>query len=159
MMGFAFTGFIGDNIQLPVILFTCIFSPFVEEFQFRGFGYLLLKKYSHWSFCIACIPQAIIFGLVHLEKGSNLEEMCLILSLLFSGGVIFAWLLEQWQNLWIPFTLHAFMNLWWALFSVSDTAIGGWLPFAMQIMTLTFSVMLTFVLKKRGYIKHSSSCL
>lgn len=61
-----------------------------------------------------------------------------------SGGAIFAWLVHRWQNLWIPVMLHICMNLWWELFSVAKSAIGGWFPFALQTLTMLLAVLVTF---------------
>ena len=36
------------------------------------------------------------------------------------GAVMFACLVYRWEN------------LWWELFAVAKTAIGGWSPFALQ---------------------------
>ena len=63
--------------------------------------------------------------------------------LLPAGGVLFAWLVYRWQNLWVPMVLHICMNLWWELFSVSRNAIGGWFPFALQMFTLFLAVAVT----------------
>jgi hypothetical protein len=38
------------------------------------------------------------------------------------------------------------MNLWWDIFSVSDNAIGGWLPFALQTFTIIIAVVGTLYL-------------
>ena len=60
-----------------------------------------------------------------------------------TGGFVFAWLLARWENLWGPIMLHIAMNLWWELFSVARTAIGGWFPFALQTLTIVLAIAVT----------------
>lgn len=40
------------------------------------------------------------------------------------------------------------MNLWWDVFNIDDTALGGWLPFSLQIGTMLFAVLLTLYIKR-----------
>ena len=60
-----------------------------------------------------------------------------------AGGVTFAWLVYRWQNLWVAVALHICMNLWWELFSVAKTAIGGWFPFMPQNLTMLLAILIT----------------
>jgi hypothetical protein len=38
------------------------------------------------------------------------------------------------------------MNLWWELFSISGSAIGGWLPIVLQDSTMLLAILLTLAL-------------
>jgi hypothetical protein len=50
----------------------------------------------------------------------------------------------RWQdNFWPVFGLHALMNLWWEVFAVDDTALGGWLANAARLATVVVGVLLT----------------
>jgi membrane protease YdiL (CAAX protease family) len=44
------------------------------------------------------------------------------------GGVLLGWLYQPSNyNLWVMIVaLHGAMNLWWGVFAVDDTALGGW---------------------------------
>lgn len=64
--------------------------------------------------------------------------------LLFCGALIFAWMLVEWDSLWVPFALHACMNMWWALFSVSRNVVGGWFPFTLQQLTMLLVIVATY---------------
>jgi len=35
------------------------------------------------------------------------------------------------------------MNLWWEMFAVDDTALGGWLGNVARLLTVTVAVVLT----------------
>jgi hypothetical protein len=54
----------------------------------------------------------------------------------------------RWQTLWVVVSLHICMNLWWGVFSVSNNAIGGWLPFALQTLTIIIAIVGTVHLTK-----------
>ena len=60
-----------------------------------------------------------------------------------AGGVTLAWLVYRWQNLWVAVALHICMNLWWELFSVAKTAIGGWFSFMLQNLTMLLAIFIT----------------
>ena len=81
-------------------------------------------------------PSALLFGYGHVEQGESLQEMAGLFFLTAAGGVTFAWLVYRWQNLWVAVALHICMNLWWELFSVAKSAIGGWFPFMLQNLTM-----------------------
>jgi len=46
-------------------------------------------------------------------------------------------------NLWAVFGLHCLMNLWWELFGVADTALGGWIANGARLLTITAAILLT----------------
>ena len=35
------------------------------------------------------------------------------------------------------------MNLWWGLFGVADTALGGWIANAARLLTIAVAILLT----------------
>ena len=41
------------------------------------------------------------------------------------------------------FGLHCLMNLWWELFGVADTALGGWIANAARLLTIAVAILLT----------------
>jgi membrane protease YdiL (CAAX protease family) len=86
-----------------------------------------------------------LFGYVHVEQGQSKLEMLGLFLLTGLGGVVFAWLAYKWKSLWVAVALHICMNLWWDVFSVSGNAIGGWLPFALQTLTIIIAVAGTWL--------------
>lgn len=143
LLGFALTRSLTPHLQLPALLFLTVLSPIVEEIEFRGFGVLQLKKRTGWPFWIVVWPSALLFGYGHVEQGGTLLESAGLFFLLTAGGVAFAWLAHRWQSLWMPVALHICMNLWWELFSVARTAIGGWFPFMLQNATILLAILMT----------------
>jgi len=143
LIGFALTRDLTPHLQLLPLLFLTVFSPFVEELQSRGFGVRQFQRGTGWPFWVVVWPSAVLFGWSHVEQGQSLQEMVGLFFLIGSGGLLFAWLVYRWQNLWVPVALHICMNLWWELFSVSRNAIGGWFPFSLQTFTTVLAIFVT----------------
>jgi uncharacterized protein len=149
LLGFALTRSLTPHLQLRPLLFLTVLSPIVEEIEFRGFGVLQLKRRTGWPFWIVVWPSALLFGYGHVEQGGTLLESIELFLLLTAGGVTFAWLAQRWQTLWVPVALHICMNLWWELFSVARSAIGGWFPFVLQTITILVAILLTLYGKRQ----------
>jgi len=143
LIGFAITRNPTPHIALLPLLFLSILSPLVEEIEFRGFGVRQLQRATGWPFWVVVWPSVLLFGYGHVEQGQSLQEMAGLFFLTGAGGVTFAWLVYRWQNLWVAVALHICMNLWWELFSVAKTAIGGWFPFMLQSLTILLAVLIT----------------
>ena len=145
LVGFAATRRIALDSNPPELIFLTLFSPLVEEIEYRGYGFRQLMLRAGWPFWFAVIPPAVLFGQGHIEKGASLQDMTELFLITAIGAVTFSWLLYRWQNLWVPIACHILMNLWWALFSVSRSAIGGWFPFALQAASVTAAILLTLL--------------
>ncbi len=143
LIGFAITRSLTPHIEFLPLLFLTVLSPFVEEIEFRGFGVRQLQRGTGWPFWVVVWPSALLFGYGHVEQGQSLQEMAGLFFLTGAGGVTFAWLVYRWQNLWVAVALHICMNLWWELFSVAKTAIGGWFPFMLQNLTMLLAIFIT----------------
>jgi uncharacterized protein len=143
LIGFAITRSLTRHVELLPLLFLCVLSPFVEEIEFRGFGVRQLQRGTAWPFWVVVWPSALLFGYGHVEQGQSLQEMGGLFFLTGAGAVTFAWLVYRWQNLWMAVALHICMNLWWELFSVARTAIGGWFPIMLQNVTMLLAILIT----------------
>jgi membrane protease YdiL (CAAX protease family) len=152
LVGFALTRSIPPRLAAPNLLFLTVFSPIVEELEFRGFGFWQLYRRARWPLWLAILPPAILFALGHIEKGQDWREMASIFLLTGTGAAVFSWLLKEWKNLWIPIAMHICMNLWWEIFRVAKTAVGGWFPFALQTASILLAIVLTVVAKGRGWL-------
>ncbi|HEX2666721.1 MAG TPA: CPBP family intramembrane glutamic endopeptidase [Candidatus Acidoferrum sp.] len=148
LIGFALTRSITPHPQLLPILYLSVFSPFVEELDSRGFGVRQFQRGTGWPFWVAVWPSVVLSGWSHVDKSENLLEGAGLFFLTGSGGLLFAWLVYRWQNLWVPIALHICMNLWWELFSVSRTAIGGWFPVALQSLTVLLAILVTLYYRR-----------
>jgi membrane protease YdiL (CAAX protease family) len=149
LIGFMLTRGLTPRMEPLTIFFLTVLSPAAEEIEFRGLGMRLLQRGTGWPFWILVWPQGLLFGLGHIEQGQSPLEMAGLMLLTGSGAVVFAWLVYRWESLWFPITLHISMNLWWELFSVSKTALGGWFPFGLQIGTIMLAILVTIYWTKR----------
>ena len=60
------------------------------------------------------------------------------------GSILLCWVFVRWQdNLWAPFAVHAMMNLWWELFGVDDSALGGWYANGARLATVALGILLS----------------
>ena len=71
-------------------------------------------------------------------------ELLGIVAITGTGGIGFCWFFMKWRyNIWAIFGLHSLMNLWWEVFAVDDTALGGWLANGARLATVIIAVLLT----------------
>ena len=67
-----------------------------------------------------------------------------VVAIIGVGGVFYAWLFVRWEdNLWVPFGMHMFMNLWWEVFAVDETALGTWFANILRLLTVVLAIVLT----------------
>lgn len=148
LLGFALTFRLNSRLGFLPVLFLDFLSPLVEEVECRGFGVLQLHSGTGWPFWAVVWPSAIVFGYGHVEQGQSRLEMLGLFLVTGLGGVVLAWLAFRWQNLWVAVAFHICVNLWWDIFSVSNNAIGGWFPFALQTLTIIIAIVGTLYLTK-----------
>lgn len=140
---FAATGALRVEYSLVVFAVTAVFSPIVEEVLFRGYAFGQLYHRANWSFWAAILVPTVFFSLSHLYQADSLLSAAGILGITAIGSVWFAWLYMRWDNLWVPIGMHALMNLWWYLFEVDTTALGGWLANGARLLTIVLSIVIT----------------
>jgi len=102
----------GTLLFLPVAFYIAVINSFLEEFFFRGFAYLILKKESSDPF--AFWFSAISFSLYHLFLMAGMFDLTLyasaIILLVFAGGIFN--LLDKKSNTLFPsWILHGFANM------------------------------------------------
>lgn len=134
------------SADLPV---ACALAPFVEEVFFRGLLCALPVRAAGTRFWHAAALSGILFGLSHVSWNALPTAGTLgVFLLTAAGGAWYAWLLQRWRwNLWLPISLHAFMNLAWLLFGLSADALGGLEANAGRALTVALATAIT--LRKR----------
>ena len=139
-----------DSWQLAM---TGIVSPVSEEVLFRGYVFRQLYARAGWPFWAALLVNVVPFAAGHLSQaeraGGGLLTVTGVLVVTGVGAALFAWLLVRSNyNLWFVIGLHALLNLYWYVFAVSNTAIGGWLSNLARLATLALAVWLSRVLAR-----------
>ena len=109
----ALTGNIGVNKQnfVFVALYISFINSLLEEFFFRGFAFLTLKKHAGRAF--AHIFSALAFALYHIAMMTGWFSIwlyMLIIAGLFAGGVIFNLLNERTGNIYTSWFVHMSAN-------------------------------------------------
>lgn len=140
---FALSGPVKANVDLLNLTFSSGVAPITEEILFRGFAFWMLYRYAGWSFWLASLFPAVIFGYAHLYQSPDLLEATGIFAITAVGSVWFSWLLLRWDSLWVPIVIHALMNLWWDIFAVDETALGGGVANVSRLSVIASSIIVT----------------
>ena len=99
-----------DNF-LFVALYISFINSLLEEFFFRGFAFLTLKRVSGRK--LAYIASSLLFALYHVAMmigWFSLPLLLLVLLGLFVGGVIFCFFNERYDNIYLSWLIHMFAN-------------------------------------------------
>jgi len=95
-----------------VAIYISFINSLLEEFFFRGFSFLTLKKVL--SRRIAYLFSATTFAFYHIAIMTSWFSFTLFLLLivsLFAAGLIFNWLDEKYDNIYVSWTVHMCANL------------------------------------------------
>lgn len=108
------TGDIGVNVNnfLFVSLYITFINSFLEEFFFRGFAFLTLKKYSSVTFSF--LFSSLVFALYHIAMMITWVSLPLLLLAtigLFIGGCIFNYFNYRYKNMYASWIIHIFANI------------------------------------------------
>ncbi len=149
---FALTMPPNPEFRPPEVLYLALLSPLAEETVFRGFAFGQLWRRAGWGLWPALVVCALAFGYGHADDAGSLAEGAGLLLLTGFGAGVFSWLYARWGTLAAPVALHVLMNLAWSVWSVGDSALAGWMPFALQIGTAVLAILLTLWASRRGQL-------
>ena len=94
-----------------VSLYISLMNSFLEEFFFRGFGFITLKKYTSRN--VAYLFSSTLFAIYHIGMLIGMFDfwalMLLLLGLII-GGCIFSYLNESNNNIYPSWFVHMFAN-------------------------------------------------
>ena len=102
---------ITKNNFLYVALYISLMNSFLEEFFFRGFGFITLKKYTGKPF--AYIFSSCIFAFYHVGMLIPMFEpvlLVLLLAGLIAGGCIFSFFNDKTETIYPSWFVHMFAN-------------------------------------------------
>ena len=103
-------GITKDN-YIYVALYISFMNSFLEEFFFRGFGFILMKKYTNRIF--AYIFSPVLFAFYHVGMTAEMFQpllLILVMTGLVAGGLIFNYLNEKNENIYSSWFTHMFAN-------------------------------------------------
>ena len=90
-----------DSYTVPLILYTVVLGPIVEELTFRGLTFTYARRAT--SFWVANIIQACLFGLLHMNPLQGIYAAAL--------GILFGMVYEKSRNIVVTIALHMLFNL------------------------------------------------
>ena len=102
---------VNANNFIFVAVYISLCNSLLEEFFFRGFGFLALKNMSSRTF--AYVASAALFALYHIAMmigWFGIPVLLLALAGLFAGGLIFNFFNERWNMLYPSWVIHMFAN-------------------------------------------------
>lgn len=145
-------GFMPQRLTAGYVLTSVVMAALAEEVLFRGFLFGQLRRRAGWSFWGAALVGMVPFALGHFyqgyQTGHGVWGLVGVLAITGAGHLVFTWLLERWGDLWVPIGMHALMNLWWDLFGVDATALGGVQANIARLLTVALAIGLTLRLRR-----------
>lgn len=114
----AITDKLGENVGVNkenfiyISLYIAVVNSFLEEFFFRGFAFLTLKRYVPRP--AAYVFSALCFALYHVSIMDGWFSpwlLLLLIAALFAGGIIFNYLDEKFGNIYVSWFAHGCCNL------------------------------------------------
>lgn len=112
------TGALSSNIGVNasnfifVAIYISIINSLLEEFFFRGFSFITLKQYSSRTF--AYFFSALAFALYHVAMmigWFSIPIFLLMIIGLMIGGILFNFLNEKYNSIYVSWIVHLFANL------------------------------------------------
>lgn len=138
--------------DLSMLFYSTAQAGFFEELLFRGFAFGLLVQLARWRVWPAAVLTGAIFGLIHVRPYTwdALASQWGGLAFIGLGGVLYAWLFWRWRwNLWFVIALHTFMNLWWGLWDLGESSLGGWAMWASRVLAVGLAIWISELAHKR----------
>lgn len=107
-----------DNYTIPLMIYTVLLGPVVEELTFRGLTYTYARRSV--GFFRANLLQAVLFGLLHMNPLQGIYAAVL--------GLVFGAIYEKSRNILVTIGLHILFNMSGAFLSsymeLGDNAIS-----------------------------------
>lgn len=144
LLAFAIGFSINRELTFLSVAVGCFIAPFAEEVLFRGYLFRQLYQRAKMGFWLSALIPSVLFAAGHAYQSTHFGELVGILAITSVGSVLLCWLYQRWNyNLWVIVALHSAMNLWWEVFAVDDTALGGWLANGARFTTVAIAIFLT----------------
>ncbi|MCR4674558.1 MAG: CPBP family intramembrane metalloprotease [Lachnospiraceae bacterium] len=90
-----------ESYTVPLILYTVVLGPIVEELTFRGLTFTYARRLT--PFWVANIIQAVLFGVLHMNPLQGIYAAAL--------GIIFGMIYEKSRNILVTIVLHMLFNI------------------------------------------------
>lgn len=150
LIGYAILFDFNADLTLNTFLISAVSAAFFEELFFRGFLYGQLYRYTKFGFLPSVFIGAFLFALIHLYQSDDFSTLAGIFLTTFLGAILFAWVYSEWNhNIWVPISIHFFMNFFWMIFSAGENALGGLYANIFRVISVILVIALTILYKKK----------
>src|SRR5262249_1823613 len=144
LIAFALSSRLNPNMSILTVGVGCFLAPFAEEVLFRGYMFGQLYRRAKWGFWLSALVPSMLFAFGHAYQATGMIQLPGFFVVAGLGRILGCWLFARWQyNLWVVFGLHSLMNLWWEVFGIDDSALGGWTANGARLLTVTIAILLT----------------
>lgn len=132
------------------ILYGAISPGVMEEIFYRALMFGLLVQIARTPMWTTAIVTGIVFGLAHVditpdEGETILGQLNMWIAIIALGGFMYAWIFfESRWNLWVVIALHIGMNLWWGMFDLTSSPLGGFGATLSRIVCVGLVVLFVF---------------
>ncbi|MCR5545381.1 MAG: CPBP family intramembrane metalloprotease [Lachnospiraceae bacterium] len=123
-----------DSYTVPLILYTVVLGPIVEELTFRGLTFTYARRVT--TFWVANIIQACLFGFMHMNPLQGIYAAAL--------GIIFGMVYEKSRNILLTIVLHM-------LFNLTGTFVSGFMNMGDNAISFYFIMLGSFIATYVGY--------
>ena len=114
---------INPNNYMIVVIYISFFNSFLEEFFYRGFGLIILRKYFKPTLSYVISP--LLFAFYHAGMMIGMFEPLLFILLfiaLFLAGLLFNLLVSHYQSIYPSWIVHMAADL--GMMSVGGILFG-----------------------------------
>lgn len=144
---------LNTNLSLNTVIINTISSAFFEEIIYRAFLFGILYRCTRLGFLPSVFLGSLLFGMAHLYQATDLMEILGVFAITFLGSIFFSWIYAEWNfNLWTAIFMHCLMNLYWLIFNIDDSAIGGMYSNIFRFLSLFIAIGITIFHKRRNKV-------
>ena len=135
-----------NDINRYKVMYGAFAPGITEELFYRALLFGLLIQVAKTPFWTTAIVTGLFFGFAHIDitpdEGQTIIGQFNFWNLLIAlGGFMYAWLyFESRWNLWLVIALHIGMNLWWGMFDLASSPLGGAGATLSRILTVGLAV-------------------
>ncbi len=123
-----------ENYTVPLIIYTVLLGPIVEELTFRGLTFTYARRAT--TFFRANLMQAILFGLLHMNPLQGIYAAAL--------GLVFGVIYEKSRNILVTIGLHI-------LFNMAGTFLSNFMELGDNAISFYFIVLGSLIVTYIGY--------
>ena len=146
-----FTAPVSDSVRLVDLAWLGFGSPFFEEITYRSLVIGSMMRFAGWRFVPAALLSSVVFGVSHAWQRQGVLDTAGVMAVTAAGSMLFGWMYVRWRfNIWPAVVAHVGLNLIWEVFSLGESALGGWYGNAVRLSLVALIIASTWRLSPAG---------